>query len=672
MSPNSRDSKETLKAREKRMAKALAAYKSGDFSSVAKAAKAFDVPTGTLQHRLKGRKARFVTYTKNHKLQDWEEAALKMWILQRDDEGKPTLRFEVEEVAKSLLSERGSSEAIGKDWIKQLTVRQPELSTEVSRGFICRSVPRARRWVIREWLDTYKETIEKHAITKENVYKLDISGTQSGPIASITNQGVNKGINHIPKDWVTILECFSASGEVIPPYLGFRGRLTRDYIDPGVSHTWEVKNVRNHWRNDQIVADWVSIHFNRATKTPYNSSYRLLLIDGHKCKETEELKTICRNEKIIPIFIPRALSYLFHGLDFFSMTSIKGFHQKTLSLKRNLPERDEKMIFESYEKWRKLIFADAKESRQNLRSRFRACGLFPFESEKIMKKVRETHSKTQEGPNEESNEVFQKETQAEIQGDSSGESSGNSQAEIQGDSSREGSGEGLLSHCNRLSSPPLSPIIVHDLAAKMVVSEDSVFCQNEVTRHPNFNKFRAKIRKSQKRKSFFPDIPNFLQVVNEISRPVGSALKVIKNGIDCGYKCMNQEIQQLKSTIQTLNNMLIERKSRFEEQSVRFAESESRQQFTEEKIQRLCTTQDHLTGLIQTELRLIKDHIARIDSSLSGTSSSTMNMFMRSNMPSQPMESQPDMVEFSGSGSTSQAGLVPHANTHPANRNFAE
>ncbi|KAM9894009.1 hypothetical protein OXX69_011508 [Metschnikowia pulcherrima] len=87
--------------------------------------------------------------------------------------------------------------------------------------------------------------------------------------------------------------------------------------------------------------------------------------------------------------------------------------------------------------------------------------------------------------------------------------------------------------------------------------------------------------------------------------------------------------------------MLIERKSRFEEQSVRFAESESRQQFTEEKIERLCATQDHLTGLMQTELRLIKDHIARIDSSLSGTSSSTMNMFMRSNMPSQPMESQP-------------------------------
>lgn len=114
--------------------------------------------------------------------------------------------------------------------------------------------------------------------------------------------------------------------------------MTRNNIGLGVSPSWRVQNVRNHRRNDQIVADWVSIHFIRATKTLYNSSYRMLLIDGHKCEETKELKTICRDEKFIPIFIRRVSSYIFHVLDLFFMTPFKDSHQETLSSKRRLPE----------------------------------------------------------------------------------------------------------------------------------------------------------------------------------------------------------------------------------------------------------------------------------------------------------------------------------------------
>lgn len=89
------------------MEKRLDAYTSGEFSSIAKAARHLMCLRG--HFNIVGREACFVTYTENRKLQVWEEAALKVWILQRDDEEKPTLKFEVEEVAKSLVSERGLS-----------------------------------------------------------------------------------------------------------------------------------------------------------------------------------------------------------------------------------------------------------------------------------------------------------------------------------------------------------------------------------------------------------------------------------------------------------------------------------------------------------------------------------------------------------------------------------
>lgn len=92
-----------FKNQEGRILLAIKAIQNKKISSLARAAKVFDVPRTTLQRRLKGDKYRAETRANSHQLSLIQEESLIQWILSIDLHRIPPRPSHVQEMAEIIL-----------------------------------------------------------------------------------------------------------------------------------------------------------------------------------------------------------------------------------------------------------------------------------------------------------------------------------------------------------------------------------------------------------------------------------------------------------------------------------------------------------------------------------------------------------------------------------------
>jgi hypothetical protein len=100
-----------LAQKEGRIALAVQAYKSGQFSSTKACANAYDISDSTLRRRVKGTDARCDSVPVNRKLTQTEETTLVEWILSMDQRGLAPTSDTVRQMANILLQKRSQNQA---------------------------------------------------------------------------------------------------------------------------------------------------------------------------------------------------------------------------------------------------------------------------------------------------------------------------------------------------------------------------------------------------------------------------------------------------------------------------------------------------------------------------------------------------------------------------------
>ena len=372
------------------------------YKTVNAAAKAHGAPESTVRRRWKGGNSRAQGNEGRQLLSANEEKALVQWIHDSSASGYPPRKHTViemaEEIRKQCVAQINDATItlvnyppIGIEWITRFIKRHSTLQTLYARQIDSSRVKETTVEAITRWLNTVQEILHQYNIRQKNVYNIDETGFAIGSTQAacvLIDARLRSKIQAQPgrQEWVTAIECICADGTVIKPLLIFRGeQLSTDWLIPkDLTDGWHFSCSTRGWTSDIHGLEWLRRCFEPATREKANGNYRLLILDGHGSHETAPFLGHCRLHKILVLRLPPHTSHLLQPLD----VGLFGPLKKILSVKIDSLIRTAVSRIQKCE-WL-LAFVEARKlafKRSNIEGGWRGAGLFPFDSEKVLRHI---------------------------------------------------------------------------------------------------------------------------------------------------------------------------------------------------------------------------------------------------------------------------------------------
>ncbi|KAJ5267937.1 hypothetical protein N7478_010745 [Penicillium angulare] len=137
------------------------------------------------------------------------------------------------------------------------------------------------------------------------------------------------------REWVTVIECISAAGYVLSPYIIFKHKSLNLAWAEGLLQDWILDNSPNGWTSDEISLCWLQ----KALISDISHSqggYQFLVLDGHSSHLTPKFDEICAANNIIPIYMPPHSSHLLQPLDVGCFAVLKRAYGRLVESKTRL------------------------------------------------------------------------------------------------------------------------------------------------------------------------------------------------------------------------------------------------------------------------------------------------------------------------------------------------
>ena len=369
---------------------AINAYKNGQFKRVLAAAKAYNVEESTLRRRLRGGGTRQTSQQNNRILLNTEEITLTAWILDLADRGHPLKLCHIEYMANQLLSaRRGPDSKVGKCWTQRFITRNPEIRTERYRKYDYERALCEDPKMIQNWFDLVRNTINKYGIPPSDIWNFDESGFAMGVLGSgmivtgVNSIGKQSSVQAGNREWTTTVDAINAEGAAIPPMIIFTGKLHQAaWYDPErFEPEWSIGLSDTGWTNDELGFEWLTKVFNPNTNKIRQSTWRLLIMDGHGSHATPRFDAACKELNIIPLYMPPHSSHLLQPLDVGCFSPLKTIYTKELenTFRLGINHVDKIEFLEVYKRVRPQVF-----TRSNILGSFRGAGLYPLDPARVL------------------------------------------------------------------------------------------------------------------------------------------------------------------------------------------------------------------------------------------------------------------------------------------------
>src|SRR6266699_2783466 len=145
---------------ENALAAAINAVNTG--TPLRRAARDYDIPEATLQHRRTGRQSRIDAHTSEQKLSPIQENRLAEWIRIQDALGLGPTHAQIRIFASRILLAGGSTAGVGKHWLEGFLRCNPSVRTLQTRRIDAARVNGATTEVIQVWFPLFDlPTIKK-------------------------------------------------------------------------------------------------------------------------------------------------------------------------------------------------------------------------------------------------------------------------------------------------------------------------------------------------------------------------------------------------------------------------------------------------------------------------------------------------------------------------------
>ena len=389
------------------MLKAIAAMKSGQFSSAEAAAHHFDVPASTFRHRINGRVSRQESRGEQQKLTPAQEKELIRWITQLSITGYSPRHDMVREMAEAIQEKSmgnfdtsniidpndSRSGFLGHDWVHNFIQRHPELKTVVGKTIDNVRVKETTVDALKVWFDAYnREVIQDEDVLFKNVYNADESGFSIGTIQAsrvIINSAVDSQFQVQPgrQEWVTVMECICADGTSISPLIIFKGEsLSSSWVPSSVvPKDWLFSNNSKGWTSNDHGLNWLQNCFEPRTREKANGRLRVFICDGHGSHVTGKFIKHCMNRNIKLLILLPYSSYVTQPLDIGLFSPLKKYLSAEIAkiVGTNIACLAKSEWCTDYVKARASAF-----TIHNIRSSWDGAGLYPFQPRKVIQRIR--------------------------------------------------------------------------------------------------------------------------------------------------------------------------------------------------------------------------------------------------------------------------------------------
>jgi DDE superfamily endonuclease len=185
------------------------------------------------------------------------------------------------------------------------------------------------------------------------------------------------------QEWVTAIECISATGEKIPPLIIFKGtNLLTTWLPQPLPPGWMFSCNESGWTSNYHGMGWIE-HFDARTRGNLQSpdEYRLIICDGHDSHISAGMVNFCIQNRIDLLLLPPHSSHLMQPLD----VAVFGPLKRAISLQISRLLRSGIRRIQKAEWLERYIQAREKAiTKDNVLAGWRGAGLFPENMHRIL------------------------------------------------------------------------------------------------------------------------------------------------------------------------------------------------------------------------------------------------------------------------------------------------
>ncbi|KIJ31881.1 hypothetical protein M422DRAFT_128556, partial [Sphaerobolus stellatus SS14] len=207
-------------------------------------------------------------------------------------------------------------------WIQRFLKQHPEISAYKPRPLDPKQARAFNPITVNVYFDLLLKTITDYDIPVENIYNTDEKGVQlgGGKKSSSTQRIFTTGSKNcyvLKGDSLllcTIIEAVCADGIICPPGIIMPPGATGDWLD--IEGLGCFTQSANRWTDNFICHQWFEKAFIPFAK-PRNTSGKpiLLISDGHQSHETNEMKELAYENKIVLLSLPPHCTHMLQSLD---------------------------------------------------------------------------------------------------------------------------------------------------------------------------------------------------------------------------------------------------------------------------------------------------------------------------------------------------------------------
>lgn len=359
------------------------------------AADYYGIPRSTIKNKLKGAHAK--TPGRQPVLTMNEEKSIVEHVKLLCDFGFPITEYELRWVVKTYLDKTGrkvpefrsNDNLPGYDWGRFFLQRNSDLSPR-----LCANIKRDRAGIDEESIKKYFENLKKSVdgIPPSNIWNFDETNLSDDPGSKKVLS--RRGIKHVEqivnssKTSTSIMFCGNAEGMLLPPYVVYKAERLWDTWTEGGPKGTHYNRSKSGWFDSGIFEDWFfRLLLPRVQK---QDGKKLLIGDNLPSHLNGSILKACQENDILFVCLPPSSTHLTQPLDVAYFHPLKKAWREILQAWRKTAEgeRMKTLPKDAFPRLlRKLVDDCLVDKGQNLISGFKACGIYPYNEDEVLKKL---------------------------------------------------------------------------------------------------------------------------------------------------------------------------------------------------------------------------------------------------------------------------------------------
>lgn len=357
------------------------------------AEKQFGVPRRTIINKLKNRHQKPVG--KPTRLSEEEEEKLINVIIASADFGSPLTKLDLRILVHNYLKKNGKEHIFnnkmpGEKWVNNLLSRHSEKLTVRSTQNISSSRAQKSEEEILIYFKNLQETLKD--VPPANILNYDETNCSDNPGSSkaIFRRGVKypERILNSTKGCVSLMFSGTADGKCLPPYIVYKAdNLYNEWILNGPTDA-RYNCTRSGWFDAAMFEDYFrTVVLEWAKKLP---GPKVVIGDNLSSHLSPEIVQLCEEYEIKFVFLPPNSTHLTQPLDIAFFGPLKKEWRKIL-LKYKTENPTQKTLNKKHfpALLRSLIENIEIRQSKNLRSGFKAAGIYPLNPREVLKRIPE-------------------------------------------------------------------------------------------------------------------------------------------------------------------------------------------------------------------------------------------------------------------------------------------